>query len=258
MSQVAGWVSVVRASRSTRAALVAATAMCALSVARHANGAPANGGASDAAVAVDPLTVEILTFGPGQHPFTRFGHNAIRIIDRSPGVGTDVVYNFGTFTFDSPRLIVDFLQGRLRYWLSRSSMAGTQALYRRENRDIEAQELDLSAAQKRALQSRLEVNARPENRDYRYDYFADNCSTRVRDALDAVLDGRLRAGAVGPGTMTLRAHALRMAADDLPLYTALLIVLGPRLARERNNDNDSQPFRLAGDQRRLTPEDHQP
>lgn len=177
----------------------------------------------------DPLTVEILTFGPGTHPFTRFGHNAIRIIDRR--AGTDMVYNFGTFTFDSPRLILDFLAGRLRYWLSRSSMASAEALYRRENRDIEAQELNLSAEQKRELATRLEVNARPENRNYRYDYFADNCSTRVRDALDAVLQGRLRASAVGPGTMSLRSHALRMAADDLPLYTALLIVLGPRTDR---------------------------
>ena len=177
----------------------------------------------------DPLTVQVLTFGPGSHPFTRFGHNAIRIVDR--GAGTDIVYNFGTFTFDSPRLILDFLKGRLRYWLSRSSMPATVRAYRRENRTIEAQELNLSSAEKRELRARLEVNARPENRDYRYDYFADNCSTRVRDVLDVVLRGRLRASAVGQGSMSLRAHALRMASADLPLYTALLIVLGPRTDR---------------------------
>jgi hypothetical protein len=173
----------------------------------------------------DPLRVEVLTFGPGTHPFTRFGHNAIRIVDRR--LGTDVVYNFGTFSFDSPRLVWEFLQGRLRYWLSRSSMATTVRVYRRENRSIEAQELDLSRAQKQALAERLEINARPENRHYRYDYFADNCSTRVRDAVDAVLGGNLHGGAVEPGSMSLREHALRMSADNLPLYTALLIALGP-------------------------------
>ncbi len=180
-------------------------------------------------IVTDPLTIEVLTFGPGQHPFTRFGHNAIRVIDR--GAGTDVVYNFGTFVFDSPRLLLDFLKGRLRYWLSRTSMANTMRAYQRENRDIETQELELTPTQKRELVTRLEVNARPENRDYRYDYFTDNCSTRVRDAIDGVMQGRLRASAVRPGAMTLRAHALRMAAEDLPLYTALLIVLGPRTDR---------------------------
>jgi hypothetical protein len=186
-------------------------------------------GVTAPAAANDPLTVEVLTFGPGDHPFTKFGHNAIRVTDRQ--AGTDWVYNFGTFSFHSPRLIVDFLKGRLRYWLSRSSMTSAVHSYQRDNRSIEAQELDLLPAQKRELARRLEVNARPENREYRYDYFGDNCSTRVRDALDGVLGGRLRASAVGQGTMSFRAHALRMAADNLSLYTALLIVLGPRADR---------------------------
>lgn len=177
----------------------------------------------------DPLTVEVLTMGPGDHPFTRFGHNALRIHDRR--TGTDAVYNFGTFAFGSPRLIIDFLQRRLKYWLSRSTMATTTYVYQRENRTIESQELVLSATQKRELWRRLEENARPENREYNYDYFADNCSTRVRDALDGILGGRLRASAVGQGSMSLRNHALRMAADDIPLYAALMIVLGPRADR---------------------------
>lgn len=190
---------------------------------------PSGAAVPAAGAPADPLVVEVLTFGPGDHPFTKFGHNAIRIIDRQ--AGTDFVYNFGTFTFHSPRLILDFLKGRLRYWLSRSSMTATMHVYQREGRSVETQELALSPAEKRELARRLEVNVRPENRDYRYDYFADNCSTRVRDALDGVLGGRLRAHAVGQGSMGLRAHALRMAADNLPLYTALMIVLGPRADR---------------------------
>ena len=177
----------------------------------------------------DPFMVQVVTFGPGSHPFTKFGHNAIRVVDKSKG--TDVVYNFGTFAFDSPRMIVDFLQGRLRYWLSRSRTVSTMNGYRRENRDIELQDLDLSPAEKRQLSLRLEQNALPAHREYRYDYFRDNCSTRVRDALDGVMGGRLRPSAREPGTMSLRAHALRMAADNLPLYLGLLIVLGPSTDR---------------------------
>jgi len=192
---------------------------------------PSAGAAPTAAAAPDddPLTVEVLTMGPGDHPFTRFGHNALRIRDQRSGA--DLVYNFGTFSFSSPKLIVDFLQRRLKYWLSQSTMASTAWVYQHENRSIESQELVLTPAQKRELLRRLEVNARPENREYRYDYFADNCSTRVRDALDGVLGGRVRMAAVGQGSMSLRAHALRMAADDIPFYVALLIVLGPRADR---------------------------
>jgi hypothetical protein len=185
--------------------------------------------AAGAASAADSLAVEVWTFGPGDHPFTKFGHNAIRILDRSAGV--DVAYNFGTFAFGSTSLIGEFLQGRLRYWLSFARTAATARAYHRENRSIEIQRLALTSAQKRELARRLEVNALPANRDYRYDYFTDNCSTRVRDAIDGVLGGQLHALARRPGAETLRANALRMTADTPWLYVALLIVLGPSTDR---------------------------
>ncbi|HEY6476304.1 MAG TPA: DUF4105 domain-containing protein [Polyangia bacterium] len=172
----------------------------------------------------DPLTVSVLTFGPGDHPFFKFGHDAIWIHDAE--AGTDKVYNFGTFAF-SPRVIVDFLHGRMTYWLSVSSLPVTLASYAHENRTIDAQALTLAPDEKRALQARLEVNARPENRDYKYDYFLDNCATRVRDAIDGATGGALRASARTPARLTLRGQALRMTADYWPLYVALDIVLGP-------------------------------
>jgi uncharacterized protein DUF4105 len=177
----------------------------------------------------DPLHVYVMTMGPGDHPFFRFGHSAIWIKDGA--AKSDRVYNFGTFKFDSPRLIIDFLKGRLNYWLSVSSLERVVGEYAHENRSIAIQELNLTAAQKAALQSALVVNARPENRLYKYDYFLDNCSTRVRDAVDRVADGRLRASAAPPGRMTLRAHALRMTAQPLWLYVSLNLVLGPAVDR---------------------------
>ena len=82
-----------------------------------------------------------MTMGPGDHPFFRFGHNAIWIRDER--VPSDRVYNFGTFRFDSPRMILDFLGGRLNYWLSVSSLPHVIGEYRRENRSITIQELNL-------------------------------------------------------------------------------------------------------------------
>jgi hypothetical protein len=174
---------------------------------------------------VDDLNVAVMTFGPGDHPFFKFGHDAIWIHDRA--AGSDRVYNFGTFTFDSPRLILDFLHGRMTYWLSVSSLFATREIYERENRSIFVQELALPPEVKRTLRARLDDNARPENRAYKYDYFRDNCATRVRDAIDAAVGGRLRASARGPGRLTLRGQALRMTADYLPLYLALDLILGP-------------------------------
>jgi hypothetical protein len=175
----------------------------------------------------DPLRVFVMTMGPGDHPFFRFGHNAIWIRDQ---VGlTDKVYNFGTFRFDSPRLIFDFLGGRLNYWLSVSTLPRVIADYSHENRDIAVQELALSPEQKAELRTALDVNARPENRLYKYDYFLDNCSTRVRDAVDRVTGGEVQAPARQPGRMTLRQHALRMTAQPFWLYLALDVVLGPKV-----------------------------
>ena len=179
--------------------------------------------------APDSLVVEVWTFGPGDHPFTKFGHNAIRILDRPAGV--DLAYNFGTFAFGSSSLIGEFLQGRLRYWLSYARTVATAGVYQRENRSIEIQRLALTRDQKRELARRLQINALPANRDYRYDYFTDNCSTRVRDAIDGVLGGQLHALARRPGAETLRANALRMTADTPWLYVALLVVLGPSTDR---------------------------
>ncbi|MDB4980313.1 MAG: uncharacterized protein JWM82_1065 [Myxococcales bacterium] len=183
-----------------------------------------------APVAVDdPLSIYTLTFGPGDHPFFMFGHDALLVRDRK--TGTDRVYNFGTFRFDSPRLILDFLKGRLTYWLSVSSLPGTIASYERENRGILLQELALSAAAKRALRDRLDENARLENREYKYDYFLDNCSTRVRDAIDRATGGALREASRAPGRLTLREQALRMTAGAPWFALALDLVLAGRTDR---------------------------
>ena len=171
----------------------------------------------------DEYTVSVLTFGPGDHPFFKFGHNAILVHDARRH--TDRVYNFGTFAFDSPALIPVFLKGKLRYWLSVQSLRGTIEAYRRENRTIDAQELALSPPLRKRLVDALEENARPENRYYKYDYYRDNCSTRVRDAVDLVTGGKVREVSGGPARMTWRAHTMRLVADDWPVYLGLQVAM---------------------------------
>jgi hypothetical protein len=218
-------------ARTVRAAALAAAVVAVFVPDLAAAPAPAERAAAvptapvPAPAVADDLSVAVMTFGPGDHPFFKFGHDAIWIHDRA--AGSDRVYNFGTFTFDSPRLILDFLHGRMTYWLSVSSLFATREIYERENRSIFVQELALPPEIKRTLRARLDDNAHPDKRAYKYDYFRDNCATRVRDAIDAAVGGRLHASARGPGRLTLRGQALRMTADYLPLYVALDLILGP-------------------------------
>ena len=169
-------------------------------------------------------TVSVLTFGPGDHPFFKFGHNAILVHDER--TRSDWVYNFGTFAFDSPALIPVFLKGKLRYWLSRQSLPGTIAAYRRENRTIDAQELDLPPALRKKIVDALVENLKPENRYYKYDYYRDNCSTRVRDVVDLAVGGKVKEVSGGPARMTWRSHTMRLVADDWPVYLGLQVAMG--------------------------------
>jgi hypothetical protein len=113
------------------------------------------------------------------------------------------------------------------YWLSVGGVEDTVQSYAAANRSIVAQELDLAPSQRVALWQALRLNARPENREYLYDYFYDNCSTRVRDAIDRVVDGRVRAAGRAPATRTFRDHALRMTADLWPEAAGIDLGLGP-------------------------------
>ena len=172
------------------------------------------------------MTISVLTMGPGDPTFSKFGHDAIVVSETGR---KSRVYNFGTFAFQSEALFRDFLSGRLRYWLSVGSLQGTLSSYRRQNRSLLLQRLDLEPAAAQALAQALEVNALPENKYYLYDHFRDNCSTRVRDAIDRTTGGAVRRALDRPAALTYRDHALRLVADDWLLYLGLDLGLGPRV-----------------------------
>ncbi len=112
---------------------------------------------------------------------TLFGHSAIRLYD--PLFGIDIMYNYGAFDFETPNFMLKFVRGKLLYELARDHYPSFFEYYRREGRTIEEQVLDLTQAQKQQLFDFLENEYKPENRKYLYDFFLNNCSTRVRDAL---------------------------------------------------------------------------
>jgi hypothetical protein len=171
------------------------------------------------------LTVYLLTFGWGDEVWERFGHNAIWIKDRTRG--TDITYNWGMFSFNEPHFLTRFLTGDTRYWMQAFDLDTMLAEYRQRNRSVLAQELNLTPAQRLKLQQFVQWNEQPQNKFYRYDYYRDNCSTRVRDALDHAVGGQLQTSMVTkPTSGTYRFHTLRLLGDNLPLYTGASLALG--------------------------------
>jgi hypothetical protein len=182
--------------------------------------------------------------GPGDHPFTRFGHDALLVEDTSSG--STLVYNYGTFVFDSPWLAIDFLRGRLQYWLSVSPLHAVVRHYAVERRSIAAQELRIEAAERLRIANFLARTERSSARFYKYDYYRDNCGTRLRDLLDGAIGGRLRAASLDRAPLTYREETLRSTAEDVPLSLGLDVAMGPLIDRPLTVwESEFLPARLA-------------
>ena len=220
------------------------TALCALllmaSTAALSTPAPAQTPDRQAAVAasrVDPLhqagrnvTISLLTMGNGTQVWELFGHNAIQIHDLV--TNRDTVFNWGVFDFRQPHFIQRFLKGTMLYSMGGDSMDNILLEYHYWNRSVVAQELDLTAEQKDSVLAAIQRNAQPENIQYRYDYFRDNCSTRVRDILDHAMGGSLRKESAGLTGTTYRWHALRL------MQVLPAIMLGVDIGLGRPSDLD--------------------
>lgn len=139
------------------------------------------------AAAAEPR-IGVMTMQPGAVFWERFGHNAIVVDDGDRALS----YNFGFFDTAEPGFTGNFIQGRMDYLMLALPLEQDLSYYRQVGRGVDIQWLALSPDQNRRLRARLEFLARPENARYRYQYFGNNCATRVRDVLDEALGGELR------------------------------------------------------------------
>ncbi|MGY0650538.1 lipoprotein N-acyltransferase Lnb domain-containing protein [Luteimonas sp. A537] len=189
--------------------------------------------------------IGVATMQPGEIFFERFGHNAIVVDD--PAAGPPLSYNFGFFDPTEPDFVARFARGDMRYRLVVLPLTDDLAYYRDVGRGVSIQWLDLDATQAAGLAARLAENARPENAEYAYDYFTDNCSTRVRDAIDESLGGALRRHMQGRSQgNTYRSEAVRLARPAAWMALGFDLGLGP--AADRPNalwDDAFVPMRLA-------------
>ena len=123
----------------------------------------------------------VLTISPGDPVYTTFGHSAIRVSD--PTSGLDRCYNYGTFDFEQPGFLLKFCRGKLNYFLDTEPFRYTERGALLERRVIDEQVLNFTLEERQRLYELLETNALEANRYYLYDFFYDNCATRIRDII---------------------------------------------------------------------------
>ncbi len=133
--------------------------------------------------------ISIITSGPGDVLYEKFGHTAIRVKD--PMLQLDLIYNYGIFDFDNPNFFVDFTKGYMKYKLARYPFYIALKSSQQDKRWVKEQVLNLTEEQKNKFFQILEINAAPKNASYLYDPYFDNCATKPRDIIKKVLGDNL-------------------------------------------------------------------
>lgn len=133
--------------------------------------------------------VHLITCDVGDEIYSLFGHTAIRVTD--PEKNIDEVYNYGTFDGFDDNFELKFAQGKLNYWLSKDNIEDFLWEYQYFDRTVYQQTLNFTPQEVNGLYLFLMDNYNPENRKYLYDFFYDNCATKVRDVFQNVLGDKL-------------------------------------------------------------------
>ena len=157
--------------------------------------------------------------------FERFGHDALWFHD--PSTGEDSAYHWGLFNFNEPHFIARFVTGDTRYSMGGMDARTLMEFERRSGRSVTLQRLNLTDQQAQALRDFVRWNALEANKYYRYDYFQDNCATRLRDALDRAIGGALHAATDTVQTsLTFRGESVRLTNGDRPVQAGIDLALG--------------------------------
>ena len=133
--------------------------------------------------------ISLLTCSPGGAIYELFGHTAVRVKD--PSQGLDLVFNYGIFDFDTPNFVVKFVRGKLLYKLGVDQFRRFEYQYQVQNRLVIEQLFNFNPTEKQTVFDYLLNNAKPENAYYQYDFFYDNCSSRIFDVLKDTLEQNL-------------------------------------------------------------------
>ncbi|MBK5201440.1 MAG: DUF4105 domain-containing protein [Spirochaetaceae bacterium] len=171
----------------------------------------------------DDCTISLLTKSAGDAIYSWFGHSEILI--ETP---TDsIIYDYGVFSFNSEKFYSNFAQGKMDYVLYTSYYKSSLYYSEKENRTVKKLKLNLSNAQKASIISFLNYNSKIENRTYLYDFYKDNCATRIRDILSWTSDNDFKKWAQSqPSNGSFRKLSNRSISRNLPIFFALNLIQG--------------------------------
>ncbi len=127
------------------------------------------------------LRFSLITCDAGEDIYTIWGHTAIRVIDSVNH--TDMVYNYGSFDFNTPNFIAKFMKGNLKYFISADTYQNFLYEYQYYGRDVHEQVLNISSEEKLNWYQALQTNMVGDNRFYLYNFITDNCTTRIKDGI---------------------------------------------------------------------------
>ena len=142
------------------------------------------------------IRISLLTCTPGTELYSTFGHSALRVVDNNNN--TDIVFNYGTFDYYDPDFYTKFVKGKLLYYVDTSSMEAFMYEYEFFKRGVTEQVINISCNEKQKLLAALYENIKKENREYRYDFNYDNCTTRLRDMLEKAAGKQLESKNILP------------------------------------------------------------
>ena len=171
------------------------------------------------------LTLKIAVMGPGDELYFWWGHVALIIEDSN--TGTSRFFDYGLFSFENERFFYNFAFGRLLYCCGVTQTNRNMDFYEESNRDIILYTLNVPPENRIIVRDYAEFNVLPENRNYFYHHFKDNCSTRIRDLIDLAVGGQFKEQyGNAPGRYTFRRHVRRHTWYNSPVDWALNFWMG--------------------------------
>lgn len=176
----------------------------------------------------EDLVISLATFSPGDQIPQWFGHTALVVEDRR--YNTSRLYNYGMFSFGDG-MLMNFAMGRLLFWVAPAPVAPTYQFYIAEDRDVRVIELNLAPEVRAEVAAFLADNVRPENREYLYHHYDDNCATRVRDIIDRAVGGQFKEAFDEADPLTLRGHTRRHSQHLKPMDWLLMFLMNNEIDR---------------------------
>lgn len=135
------------------------------------------------------MEISLLTCQPHDEVYSLYGHTAIRVTDKNQGI--DIAVNWGVFDPSKPYFVLRFVFGLTDYMMGVLPTNLFLEEYRYYGCGVYQQKLNLTLKEKKALMTTLQENYLPENREYRYNFIFDNCTSRARDVIVESMEGKV-------------------------------------------------------------------